>query len=1412
MTVGSSKSGVADVTSPPTAQVANVNDNPSGVPTIDGTKVVSNLLTANTSAIADEDGLGSFSYQWKRDSSAISGATDSTYRLVDADASTSITVTVSYTDTPRNHSGNAESITSQGYSVSAPSVSISGTATEDQTLALNLNNFIVNSYQWKRNTSNISGATSATYQLVQDDVGKTITCTVTNNNNLIADITTSATGQVANVNDNPTGTVSIAGTLKHTNVLTASNTLDDEDVMGTVSYQWNRDNAAISGATNSTYTLVDADIGSKISVTASYTDGQSTAESVTSTQTDTIVASTISITGTVQEDEQLSVNLEDVMGTVSYQWKRGGNNISGATNSTYTLVQSDVDTTITVTVGSSTGVNAVTSPPTASVANVNDLPQGAVTLTGTGIVSNTLSFTHNITDEDGIANGAITFQWKSGTNNVGNGSTSYILTSSDAGKDIKVVASYTDNQSNAHTVESSAISVVAATVSISGTATEDQILSVSTNLQGKLDYQWKRGTTNVGTANQYTLGQADVGSAITVTVGTDVNNVNDITSNATANVANLNDSPQGSVTIAGTRAVSNTLTASNTLTDEDGMGTVSYQWYRDNAAISDATDSTYSLVDADESKQISVVAAYLDDQSTAQVVSSAQTAIAAPSVSISGTATEDQILSVSTNLQGNLNYQWKRGGNNISGATNSTYTLVQSDVGYAITVTVGSSKSGVADVTSLATAQLANVNDNPSGVPTIDGTKVVSNLLTANTSAIADEDGLGSFSYQWKRAGNAISGATSQTYELVDDDAGNNITVTVSYTDSQSTEEEVTSGPTAVVANPYPSILGTATQDQTLSLNLDNFIADSYQWKRGTTNVGTGATYDLVQADVGETITCIVTNNNVNIADKTTSATASVQNVNDPAVGLPTISGSLFVSQQLTADASPISDEDGINNSTIAYQWKRNGVAISGATSSTYSLVDADNGTSITVSVSYDDNSGNSHSVDSLASTIADYSVSITGTERENYSLTASANNLAGTVAYQWVRNSDNTTVSTSATYTLVAADIDSTLTVTVSSGSFAKSKTSATVQAENEASGTVTVSTSGTGKFLVGETYQIDTSGISDADDDDGTLSFAYSTVFQKYSDSAWVTAQDNGEDIIETTANIVLATRHNNLRPVTTVTSTDSLGGVTQLTSVIEKIIVTDPGSQVTNSYSSVAEDDTLSTEDIASTFKSALFTSVGKANANFVVSVSSNNTNLIQFSSATIYTSASNQASDPITFNPTLESNANGNATATVSYSVDGLVRFTENVAFVVSAADDDDGAGISVSASYSNGSITINFNSSSMIDSLDGTNSYYYQLVHINSSGSNQLFSDTDNMRSTTAPLVTINLGSDTDETAINNAINSVQGDVDGDESLQVRIVAKDEHGNFVGSSQSYGSLSAAFNASGSPIYVTASISV
>ena len=94
-----------------------------------------------------------------------------------------------------------------------------------------------------------------------------------------------------------------------------------------------------------------------------------------------------------------------------------------------------------------------------------------------------------------------------------------------------------------------------------------------------------------------------------------------------------------------------------------------------------------------------------------------------------------------------------------------------------------------------------DANDAPSGLPVITGTPTEDQVLTADTSGIGDEDGLGGFSYQWLRDGSAISGATSSTYTLGDSDVGEQISVEVSYTDGFGTSEKVTSAQTAAVAN-----------------------------------------------------------------------------------------------------------------------------------------------------------------------------------------------------------------------------------------------------------------------------------------------------------------------------------------------------------------------------------------------------------------------------------------------------------------------------------------------------------------------------------------------------------------------------------------------------------------------------------
>ena len=78
---------------------------------------------------------------------------------------------------------------------------------------------------------------------------------------------------------------------------------------------------------------------------------------------------TATITGTAKFGQTLTASLEsgNNTGTLSYQWKRNGIDITSATGNTYTLVEEDIDKTITVAISSSVESGTIVSSPTAAV-------------------------------------------------------------------------------------------------------------------------------------------------------------------------------------------------------------------------------------------------------------------------------------------------------------------------------------------------------------------------------------------------------------------------------------------------------------------------------------------------------------------------------------------------------------------------------------------------------------------------------------------------------------------------------------------------------------------------------------------------------------------------------------------------------------------------------------------------------------------------------------------------------------------------------------------------------------------------------------------------------------------------------------------------------------------------------------
>ncbi|MCY1667733.1 hypothetical protein [Rhizobium sp. SL86] len=944
--------------------IASVNDAPSGSPVIVGTAAENQTLTADTSGLTDADGLGSFSYQWYRDTGsgavAIGGATGSTYTLGDSDVGAVMSVAVSYVDTRGTSEGPlTSSSTSTVTNVNdAPSGSpvIVGTAAENQTLTADtsgltdadgLGSF---SYQWYRDTGSgavaIGGATGSTYTLGDSDVGAVMSVAVSyvdTRGTSEGPLTSSSTSTVTNVNDAPSGSPVIVGTAAENQTLTADTSgLTDADGLGSFSYQWYRDTGsgavAIGGATGSTYTLGDSDVGAVMSVAVSYVDTRGTSEGpLTSSSTSTVTnvndapSGSPVIVGTAAENQTLTADTSgltdaDGLGSFSYQWYRdtgsGAVAIGGATGSTYTLGDSDVGAVMSVAVSyvdtRGTSEGPLTSSSTSTVTNVNDAPSGSPVIVGTAAENQTLTAdTSGLTDADGL--GSFSYQW------------------------------YRDTGSGA--------------VAIGG-----------------------------ATGSTYTLGDSDVGAVMSVAVSyVDTRGTSEgpLTSSSTSTVTNVNDAPSGSPVIVGTAAENQTLTADTSgLTDADGLGSFSYQWYRDTGsgavAIGGATGSTYTLGDSDVGAVMSVAVSYVDTRGTSEgpLTSSSTSTVTnvndAPSGSpvIVGTAAENQTLTADTSGLtdadglGSFSYQWYRdtgsGAVAIGGATGSTYTLGDSDVGAVMSVAVSyvdTRGTSEGPLTSSSTSTVTNVNDAPSGSPVIVGTAAENQTLTADTSGLTDADGLGSFSYQWYRdtgsGAVAIGGATGSTYTLGDSDVGAVMSVAVSYVDTRGTSEgPLTSSSTSTVTNVNdapsgsPVIVGTAAENQTLTADTsgltdaDGLGSFSYQWYRdtgsGAVAIGgaTGSTYTLGDSDVGAVMSVAVSyvdTRGTSEGPLTSSSTSTVTNVNDAPSGSPVIVGTAAENQTLTADTSGLTDADGLGS--FSYQWYRDtgsgAVAIGGATGST---------------------------------------------------------------------------------------------------------------------------------------------------------------------------------------------------------------------------------------------------------------------------------------------------------------------------------------------------------------------------------------------------------------------------------------------------------------------------------------------
>ena len=159
-------------------------------------------------------------------------------------------------------------------------------------------------------------------------------------------------------------------------------------------------------------------------------------------------------------------------------------------------------------------------------------------------------------------------------------------------------------------------------------------------------------------------------------------------------------------------------------------------------------------------------------------------------------------------------FLWERstdGGVTFIGVTtfsnDPTYVVVGADVGALLRVTVAIQDvlGNLSAVFSDPTAPVTTTNHAPTGAPVIIGTSLVGETLTADTSGIADDDGLSLFpSFTWVRIRAGVSEGvvgSGETYVVTDADAGARLKLVVDYSDGAGFSEHLESSLSARVVS-----------------------------------------------------------------------------------------------------------------------------------------------------------------------------------------------------------------------------------------------------------------------------------------------------------------------------------------------------------------------------------------------------------------------------------------------------------------------------------------------------------------------------------------------------------------------------------------------------------------------------------
>ncbi|MBQ4536691.1 MAG: immunoglobulin domain-containing protein [Lachnospiraceae bacterium] len=562
-------------------------------------------------------------------------------------------------------------------------------------------------------------------------------------------------------------------------------------------------------------------------------------------------------------------------------------------------------------------------------------------------------------------------------------------------------------------------------------------LSVTVDGTAPITYQWYKDNVAINGATSATLELADITMA---DAGSYTVKITDKYSSMTSAVAKvivhknlkITGQPQAIALVEGE-------TGSLSVTAE-GQGTVKYQWYKDNVAISGATSATLNL-GAVELADAGAYKVVVSDDNSAQngtksssvvtVTVDKKLVITTQPRSITLVEGANGSLSVTAAGQGTLTYQWYKDGVKLDGKTSATlslsaitaeqagkYTVVVSDANSA---TKGSLTSSEAVVT---VEKALEITGQPVSVTVIEGDEAVLTVEAVGT---------GTLKYQWYKGNIKLNGETSATLTLSAaalTDAGE---YKVVVSDDNSATNGTLTSQAATIAVQKKLVITTQPQSITL-VDGDNGSLTvtaagqgtlTYQWYKDDVKLDgrTSATLSLpaITAEQAGKYTVVVSDANSATKGSLTSSEAVVTvekalEITGQPVSVTVIEGDEAV---LTVEA--------VGTGTLKYQWYKGNTKLNGATSANLTLSDVEltDAGEYKVVVSDDNSSTHGSLTGNVATITVQKSLKITTQpqgvslwENEDGSLTVNAEG-HGTLTYQWYKGDTVLDGETTATLTL---------------------------------------------------------------------------------------------------------------------------------------------------------------------------------------------------------------------------------------------------------------------------------------------------------------------------------------------------------------------------------------------------------